>query len=302
MDLEKINIALITDRNYFTPALVTIESLLNNTKELIEIRCVLTEEVETDIHQIENNFKNKYPNGIVKFIYFDDSVLSNIQTKFHISKAAYVKIYLPEILMDWSKCIFLDSDLLIRKDILELWSYAVNMSDDEELGAVWNPGYIQDNEFIGIENDGKTLNSGLLVMNLEAMRKNKSSDKLKEFIKAFNAKTHLNDQPAFNAIYKEKWIEIPLEWNAQFLFFIKSHKKIGIHKEELRKIKSDPAIVHFTTSSKPWKYRSVHPYKKEYMKYLNQIDKDFYDGKVTFIDTLKIFREFGLMTIYKFFN
>ena len=295
---NEIKIALITDSNYFLPALVAIESLTANTSEQLNVRCILTKNVEYDIKQIEQNLKQKYKNLTLEFIYFDDSKLGNIQTKFHISKAAYIKIYLPDILSDWNTCIFLDSDMLVCKDVSQLWSIATTMKEEQELGAVWNPGYIKDNEFIGVKDDEKTFNSGLLIMNLKAMRKNSSSEQLKLFIKDFNSRTHLNDQPAFNSVFKYKWLEIPLEWNVQFQFFVKSNKKIGITKEQLREVKKNPAIVHFTTASKPWKYRSVHPFKKQYLAYQNEYIELIEQENVDKLDFLKKLREKVLIAFY----
>lgn len=296
---NNINVALITDKNYFFPALVTIKSTLENSQSNTHVKCILTEKVDYDLENIKKQLEKEYSNSKVEFLHFDDSDLSYIKTKFHISRAAYVKIYLPEILSEWDKCIFLDSDLLVRKDITVLWKKSFEDSEPAELSAVWNPGYNHDNEFIGVTESDKTLNSGVLVMDLEKMRTNKSTKKLENFIREFNAKTHLNDQPAFNAVYKGQWKELPLEWNSQFLFFARRASKNQIDKKEQSVIVANPAIVHFTTSSKPWKYRSVHPYKKEYMKYYSSFENSIYEGKITFVDTLKRVRESLLMLLSK---
>lgn len=295
MNKTQIKIALITDANYFFPALVTIRSVLKNTINKTDIRCILTEKVNFNLKEIENELERSYPNSSVEFIYYDDSKLSHVKPKFHVSRAAYVKIYLPEILSDWSKCIFLDSDLLIRKDIRILWENALKSNSGKEVAAVWNPGYNKDNAVMGLKLTDRTFNSGVLVMDLDLMRKNKSSLKLEDFIKNYNHLTVLNDQAAFNAVYKNSWEDIPLEWNAQFLLYLRRAKKIGVEKKELKKIRKEPAVLHFTTSSKPWKYRSMHPFKAEFLKYFNSIEGSKYLGKITLLDTIKRFREAFLL-------
>lgn len=299
MNKDEINVALITDKNYFIPALVTIKSMLANTNRKINLKCILTEKVLNDLKKLSNELENEYQNCTIDFLYFDDSILSHVQPKWHISRAAYVKIYLPSILSGWGTCIFLDSDLLVKEDIGELWDEFVNDNSKVELGAVWNPGYSKDNKFMGLGEEEKTFNSGIMVMNLKMMRENEATKKLEKFIKEYNHLTMLNDQAAFNAVYKREWLELPLKWNVQFLFFAKRRKAIGIQKEKLVNLKKEPAIVHFTTSSKPWKFRSVHPFKKEYLSYYLDIENSVYQGKVSIIDILKRFREILLFSLGK---
>lgn len=293
MDNEEIHIALITDNNYFNPALVTIKSMLNHTDRNVHIRCIITEEINRNLDNIEVEFNNNFSNTNLEFVFFDDSVLKNVKTKWHVSRAAYVKIYLPEIFSDWNKCIFLDSDLLVRKDIGLLWDLEMN----KEIGAVWNPGYDKDNLVIGNSMEEKTFNSGVLVMNLKSMRENERSMELETFIKEKNDLTHLNDQAAFNAVYINSWYSLPIEWNVQFLFYLRRSKMIGMNKADVKELINDPAIVHFTTSSKPWKFRSCHPYKKDYLSYYLNIQDANYEGNITLIDTIKRMREKFLLMI-----
>lgn len=299
MNKDKINVALITDKNYFIPAVVTIKSMLANTNRKINLKCILTEKVVNDLKKLGDELENEYQNCTIEFLYFDDSILSHVQTKWHISRAAYVKIYLPSILSEWETGIFLDSDLLVKEDIGGLWDEFVADDSKAELAAVWNPGYNKDNKFMELGEDERTFNSGIMVMDLKSMRENGATKKLEKFIKEYNHLTMLNDQAAFNAVYKRQWLELPLKWNVQFLFFSKRRKVIGIDKESLANLKKEPAIVHFTTSSKPWKFRSVHPFKKEYLTYYLDIENAVYQGKISIIDIIKRGREIFLFTIGK---
>lgn len=296
---QAITIALITDENYFIPAIVTIKSLLATTKRKVHIKCILTEIFSNDLETLSKELAVEFPTSKVEFLYFDDSRLKNVKTKWHISRAAYVKIYLPSILNQWEKCIFLDSDLLVNDDIGILWdSFACN-EETKELAAVWNPGYYKDNKYMGLADNEPTFNSGIMIMKLNQMRKNKATEKLEIFIKKYNHLTLLNDQAAFNAVYKKNWTELPLRWNVQFLFFAKNKRTLGIKKDELAKLRTNPAIIHFTTSSKPWKFRSLHPFKEQYLSYFFKLRNANYQGKITIKDVIKKCREYCLFTIGK---
>lgn len=296
---QVIKVALITDENYFVPAIVTIKSLLSMTERKVHIKCIVTENFRNDLNKWAEEIADEFPNSQVEFLYFDDSRLKNVKTKWHISRAAYVKIYLPSILSQWDKCIFLDSDLLVNEDIGLLWDTFACNKETKELAAVWNPGYYKDNKYMGLADNEATFNSGIMIMNLHKMRENKATEKLETFIKKYNHLTMLNDQAAFNAVYKKNWTALPLRWNVQFLFFAKSNRAIGIEKNELDQLRNNPAIIHFTTSSKPWKFRSLHPFKKEYLSYFLAIRDANYQDKVTLKDSIKKCREYYLFTMGK---
>lgn len=292
---DKIRIVLITDKNYFFPAMVTIDSLLNNTEKNVEIAVVVFEKKDYSVYS--KQYEKKYPNATVEFIFFDENNIMNVQEKFHISKAAYVKIYLPEILSEWNKVIFLDSDLLVRKDIAYLWNYFTLFSTNDIIAAVRNPRYNDDNRYIGIDEKTQTFNSGVMLMDLEKMREVESTKKLELFLKKYNHLTKLNDQPAFNYAFKNSWYELPLEWNVQFSFFLKNSSYLQIERKELIALRKKPSILHFTTASKPWKYRSIHPYKKEFLRYYCEYTN--YSPNKNFIDSLKKIREFFYIAIRK---
>lgn len=292
---DKIRIVLITDENYFFPAMVTIDSLLNNTQKNVEIAVVVFE--KKDYSAYSKKYEKMYPNAKVEFIFFDKKNMVDVQEKFHISKAAYVKIYLPEILPDWNAAIFLDSDILVRKDIAYLWNYFTLFSTNDIIAAVRNPRYNYDNKYIGIDDNTQTFNSGVILMDLKKMREVDSTRKLELFLKKYNHLTSLNDQPAFNYVFKNCWYELPLEWNVQFSFFIKSSSYLQIEKEELIDLRKKPSILHFTTASKPWKYRSIHPYKNEYLRYYCEYTN--YSPDKNLIDSLKKMRESFYLLIRK---
>jgi lipopolysaccharide biosynthesis glycosyltransferase len=56
----------------------------------------------------------------------------------HITLAAYARIFLSDILpASWSKVLYLDCDLIVRRSLLELWSTEL---DGYAIAAVREPG------------------------------------------------------------------------------------------------------------------------------------------------------------------
>jgi lipopolysaccharide biosynthesis glycosyltransferase len=72
-----------------------------------------------------------------------------------------------------------------------------------------------------------------------------------------------------NATLHGRWRPCAFTWNAQEAFFMgRSAAEMGIAEDELRHVATNPRIVHFTGTRKPWSYYHVHPFRQEYFKYL----------------------------------
>lgn len=282
--MGKINIAFITDQNYLDYFLVAVNSLLEHTKSDLVVRAIITFPINESIKEKEKKISEKYENVSFSFVFFDENNhLKEINSKNHVSKAAYAKIFLPNILNDTDKVIFLDSDLLILDDIKKLWQHFDN--NEFTIGAVWDPAYNQDNKLLKLETHDKTFNSGVMLMNLNNMRINNDMTKLKEFIDEKNHLSYLNDQAAFNYIYAKMWFELPLRWNIQYRFYFSNNRYLNISKKGYSELMNEPGIVHFTSKSKPWQRRNAHPYKKRFLSYYSgeESKKSYFTDNIQYI-------------------
>lgn len=264
---REINIAFVTDENYFKHMFVAIESILRNMREESKITFYI---LDLGIHEesiklIQKRYTN-HSTVKIEFIKVDNSNLLKYAVKTHVSISAYAKIYIPD-LIKVDKLIYLDCDLIVNADITKLWS---EFESEVCVKAVWDPFYNYDNKYLGIDNMNKTFNSGVMLLNLNLMREMNASLKLKTFLDKYHDKTKLHDQAAFNAIFKEHWRKLDLTWNCQVSILQNNYKKLNISKKEYRQLYKNAQIIHFTSNSKPWHFRNRHPYKKIY--------KDFYQA------------------------
>jgi lipopolysaccharide biosynthesis glycosyltransferase len=167
-----------------------------------------------------------------------------------VSLATYYRVLAPYILpKDLDKILYLDSDLVVRRSLEELWNTDLR---DHSLAAVLN-----ENDFkariavLGLPAESKYFNAGVLLINLAFWRQYGVSERVLAFIRNHPEKLEYWDQDALNAILADQWIELPGYWNLQ------DH---GWEK--------DPAIAHFCgPNKKPWHWSSDHHFKFEYHKY-----------------------------------
>ena len=151
----------------------------------------------------------------------------------YITRAAYWRLY-ASALIDEPRTIYLDLDTLIRKDPTELFKMDIK-GRHVAMGLDYShrDGYMDD-----------AFCSGVQLMDLEKMRKDKSLQKMSEW--SFSHKFRKHDQDIINAcldIFK-----LPTAWQcAQFDWWVRGYDPID----------PDPNIVHFIYNWKPWKNRKL---------------------------------------------
>lgn len=251
--------AFITDFNYLKITMSAIKSLIM-TKSInakYKIFLILVGKFE---FQIPNELKN----SLVEFdlLWFDENMIKGLKGINHVSSATYVKFFLPEMINE-DTLLFLDGDIYIEKNIEILWSY---LSSDDYLGAVWDPGYYNDDYLLKDVNNKNRFNAGVLLLNCKKMRDNHISNKLLEFALNNSEKLENADQTVFNYVFNDKWKRLPLEYNVQRAFFTLKKSYLCLFKKERNLLINNPALIHFTTHSKPWMLRCAHPYKKYFLK------------------------------------
>jgi lipopolysaccharide biosynthesis glycosyltransferase len=265
---NNINVSFVLDENYFKHMLVTIESIISNTEKENYINFFILDLGidEKSIAFIKNRYLD-YNNISFEFVKVNNRNLSKYNIKTHVSTAAYAKIYLSDIIKV-EKLIYLDCDLIFNNNILELWN---QFEQGVCIKAVWNPFYDYDNEYLGVEENCKTFNSGVMLLNLDLIRDKNSAQKLQTFLDKYHDKTKLHDQAAFNAVFKDSWCELDPKWNCQVTMLQNYSSKLKISKEEYYNLYKNANIIHFTSNSKPWQFRNSHPYKYLYLKYYKVI-------------------------------
>ena len=170
----------------------------------------------------------------------------------HITKTAYARMYLADILPELDKLIYLDCDLIIKTSLKELYDIDLNenyIAGVEDIGCTYLGKYWK-NVF---PYDYFCINTGVLLINLKKWREDKIVQKLLEAGKQGKYKLQL-DQELINDVCHEKVIPLDLSWNVQDSFYrndkiVKTNK----NKKYIKYCAKHPKIIHYTEKIKPWK-------------------------------------------------
>jgi lipopolysaccharide biosynthesis glycosyltransferase len=262
-----INVTCNTDNNYVQHCSAMLCSLFENNKQRDIHVHLLSNDISKENIEYLNGLALKYNN---KFTIYnvDDSLLDGVQYRKNrpLTKAAYYRILLSSIISpSIDKILYLDCDLIVLDDISKL--YSINI-DGYALAATldatpWNSLHRYQ---LNLSMNDKAFCSGIMLINLNYWRKNKSEEKLLAYSKTPREEVYLHDQDSLNYVFRNQWFMLPPKWNKTPMSIVPlySDMKSFDYYEYLYQ----PGIIHYAGLAKPW-FNFGFPDRNYYLHYLS---------------------------------
>ena len=261
----RINIALAVDSAYAIAAAVALRSVVEHTQGRITLYIVDCGLSTEDKMKIASSMP-MHEDVTHRFIDLpSDSLACNMG-------AVWAKVDMMKSL-PVQRVIYLDADVLVRKDLRELWNTDLR---GHSLAAAPDVGCPMGHS--GLPN-GEYFNAGVLLVDLARARS--TFQKLEARCREM-AHSKFREQDALNVHFKLDWVSLSLAWNAQGLGTYAECTSADRTMLCLKEM-GDPAIVHFTGpvnppveivlnpyvqpyTAKPWGYAGApgHPYEREW--------------------------------------
>lgn len=259
-----MNIVYSTDNIYLPYCGISIISLLENNKGEDITLYIVGQSLSLESKKIFQNIGKKY-NITLYIIDVDDDLIKQCPTppndgQKYITAAACIRLFFATILPDnIDKVLYIDSDTIVEQNLKKLWDTDITN---------YSAGGISD-IFVELERFEGYVNSGVLLINLDYWRKNNVQQKFIEYIKGGGIIDY-PDQDIINSVLKETILHLPLKYNAQMCYYVRYFKKFEFIEQiqKIDEIMNDIAIVHYTSSLKPWHRDLVHTHEKAYRKYV----------------------------------
>lgn len=186
---------------------------------------------------------------------------------FH--RSIWYRVLLPGLLPQVPKVLYLDADTLVVDRIRPLWETDLA---GHLFGAVVNPLYpTMPNwpvEKLGLPTRQRYLNSGVLLLDLDAMRREGCVQAVRDY--ASSSPGHyghaVTEQDALAALYHNRCLFLHPRWNMQTTFFELGLADIPARSQDVVEARRKPAIVHFI-GAKPSHYLCRHPYRSAYLRH-----------------------------------
>lgn len=265
-----MNVLLTFDNNYSQHAAVTIVSFCYHNKGKHNFY-VLSDGIDNSNQHILESLAKKYDSTIL-FISID----ANMMAKFPIGKntantyinlAAYFRLFMVEALpKEIDMILYLDCDILVNDNLEDLW--LSSFEEDCCIKAVEDDprNTIENCKRLGYSYTDSYFNSGMMLVNLNALRHIFSYDKVCKFINSHSILYH--DQDVLNGLLHDKKRFLPLRFNLLDTYIIKKASIPQRYMVEAEEAIHHPAIIHFSGPLKPWFKECKNPYKDLYYRYL----------------------------------
>lgn len=252
----RIPVAFICDDNYALPTAVAITSMgLSRHRETCYDVSVIGTDLSDDSEKRLLSLNGEGLSVTLIKKSFSEEQARVVQVRKRVTPSALFKFDLPNIFPETDKLLYLDSDVLIQKDLSALYgielgeTYAGVVSDAitlwgrphrEALRMQWNTYF----------------NSGMMLMNLKKMREDMIPEKLLDY--RINGRNYFMDQDALNVVFAGNIRLVPPEYNLLPCFFSWydiAQMQMLYHVEFpkcVEDIYQNAAVLHFGDEKKPW--------------------------------------------------
>ncbi len=270
---NSVNIVFGADNNFFLPLVVCIQSIICHVSEHQNYDIViLSQKFNIYFLDILNKMavdKKNISIRVCDITYFVEKWNINIlETGHRLSIAAYYRLFIPEIMKEYHKVLYLDGDTILLEDPKVIFSFDIR--GGVYAGAVKDFNIIEDmslsfkkyvQNILRIKDVTHYFNSGVMLLNLDYIRKDFSLSYLIEQAASKGKKHH--DQDVLNSLFYNKIYFLPPRYNVMWLNN-DLYNSVPGGKEAI----NHPAIIHFTGSGKPWlKGGAEHHAARHFWKY-----------------------------------
>ncbi len=254
---KTIPIVYATDDSFVLPARVAIWSMLKNSSQdfFYDIYIMHTDELSQSNMEFLTQISEVYSNCSINFLGIDKEQFEGINLIPGITVSSMFRLLICDYLQEYEKCLYIDSDVVVLEDISELYTIPLG---ENYIAGIRDNGVQHDFEklgnyakTIGIDSMHGYVNSGVLVMNLSAIR----SDGLKEkFLSQIKEKYEYLDQDILNKCCRGRIKQLPLKYNLFRKFYQRVFKLQGtdFSDEEIKEAQEAPVILHYAERLKPW--------------------------------------------------
>ena len=272
-NLEVIPIFFAVDDVYSPFLAVTLQSLTENASKnyYYSIKILYTNMQEENKKKLAKYESENVKIEFVDLNYYIQKIQDKLYTRDYYTNTTYFRLFIPSLYPQYDKAIYLDGDIVVLGDISEL--YNINMGDNLIAAApddvIQNTKVFQEyaEKVVGVADYRNYFNAGVLLMNLDELRKFDFLDKFLYLLETVKFSV-AQDQDYLNRLCKGRTKIISIAWDRMPMPTDK------ISDDEIK-------LIHYNLAYKPWHFDNVL-YKEHFWKYAE---------KTEYIDEIKKIKE-----------
>lgn len=260
---EVIPIFFTVDDIYIPFLGVCLESIIDHisSENLYVVKILHTNITEENKNKIMKYQRENFDIEFVDLNYYINQVKDKLYTRDYYTNTTYFRLFIPNLYPQYKKALYIDSDIILLDDIAKL--YDIDMGNNLIAGI--NDGVVQSidvfkeyvEKVVGVRSWKKYFNAGVLLMNLDELRKYDFQEKFL-YILGTNKFKVAQDQDYLNRICKGRVKIIDNYWNV-----------MPVNKDVVKdenKIK----LIHYNLCDKPW--HCDVPFEKYFWHYAKKTE------------------------------
>lgn len=247
-----MNILVTLNSGYIKPLCVMLRSLQSCHKDIFFNIYILNKSLsDKDFAFLKRNLETE--NYSLHDIKIDDSMLKSAPVTDRYPHEMYYRIFAAKFLPPYvDKVLYLDPDLIVLKNLENLYSTKLGNNYFAAASHVNKPLQKINEIRLQMDTKGPYINSGVMLMNINLLRKQQNFDEVFDYIEKNRNILFLPDQDIISAIYSDRIIALdPYIYNMTERML---HSPKSIKNEiNAQWVKENSAIVHYCGRNKPWK-------------------------------------------------
>ena len=260
---EVIPIFFTVDDIYIPFLGVCLESIIDHisSENLYVVKILHTNITEENKNKIMKYQRENFDIEFVDLNYYINQVKDKLYTRDYYTNTTYFRLFIPNLYPQYKKALYIDSDIILLDDIAKL--YDIDMGNNLIAGI--NDGAIQAidvfkeyvEKVVGVRSWKKYFNAGVLLMNLDELRKYDFQEKFL-YILGTNKFKVAQDQDYLNRICKGRVKIIDNYWDV-----------MPVNKDVV-KDESKIKLIHYNLCDKPW--HCDVPFEKYFWHYAKKTE------------------------------
>jgi len=258
MNKKNIPIVFATDDNYALYLYVEIFSLIkhSNRNRIYDIFVFMTRLSKTNVNLLEGL---SVENVNVKCIDISEYVEGmELHGSLHISVETMYRFFIPLVLKEYEKIIYLDTDMILLHDIADFYDSDIS---GFAIGAMLDVPCSRLEEHykkLGGYDCRRTFNAGVLLINNHEFEKQNVRQKGLELLweddKRKDRRMLYTDQDALNSVLYNNFKILNPKWNFQGQYLWRTDAVFEEYRDRYMETSEKPFILHYAGDKKPWSY------------------------------------------------
>jgi UDP-glucose/galactose:(glucosyl)LPS alpha-1,2-glucosyl/galactosyltransferase len=217
-------------------------------------------------------------------IVVDSGPLADLKLNGHVSIETYFRLLAPSYIADVESVIYLDADVVVRHSVMGLAQRPPNgkvllavPQASRRSGFFCSERGVPSYLLLGIPGMSRTFNAGVMVLELEAWRREGATSTILQYLREFRNTVLWWDQDGLNAILHDKWVALPAKWNVMASHFrlFDCWEDSLLDEDTFEQVRRDPGIVHYSDFLKPWMVGYDGPFLEHWTEALSRIRGHF---------------------------